>query len=248
MASSPFPSFPISGITFPTTPLITSALDYTKQHTSPTTVNHCLRSTAFALILSRKIPALNEIDPEIVTLSTLMHDLGWATTKELLSKDKRFEVDGANLAKAFISSHSAAAASSSSAEFSEERLNLIWTAIALHTTGSISMEYPDPHVPIVHYGILADFAGPNFPGGLIGVEEYKEVVAAFPRLGFAEGVKEVMCNLCREKPETTFDNFVSQFGVRFLEGGEAEDFKNALAKVNPVDRLTGGLEACKQWE
>jgi hypothetical protein len=245
MASSPFPSFPISGITILTTPLITSALEYTKQHTSPTTVNHCLRSTAFALILFRKIPALNKINPETVTLSTLMHDLGWATTKELVSKDKRFDVDGANLAKAFISSQSA---SSSSEKFSEERLNLIWTAIALHTTGSISLEYPDPHVPIVHYGILADFAGPNFPGGLISVEEYKEVVTAFPRLGFAEGVKEIMCNLCREKPETTFDNFVSGFGVKFLGGSEGEEFKNALARANPVDMLMGGLEACKQWE
>ena len=243
MASSPFPSFPISGITIPTTPLIASALEYTKEHTSPTTVIHCLRSTAFALILSRKIPALNKINPETVTLSTLMHDLGLATTKELLSKDKRFEVDGANLSKAFISSQPAA-----SAEFSEERLNLIWTAIALHTIGSVSAEYPDPHVPIVHYGILADFAGPNFPGGLISVEEYKEVVAAFPRLGFAEGVKEIMCNLCREKPETTFDNFASQFGVKFLEGGEGEEFRNALAQANPVDMLMSGLEACKQWE
>ena len=245
MASSPFPTFPISGITIPTTPLITSALDYTKQHTSPTTVNHCLRSTAFALILSSKIPAFNKINPETVILSTLMHDLGWATTKELLSKDKRFEVDGANLAKAFISSQTAAA---SPPDFGEERLNLIWTAIALHATGSISLEYPDPHVPIVHYGILADFAGPNFPGGLISVEEYKEVVAAFPRLGFAEGVKEIMCNLCREKPETTFDNFASQFGVKFLEGGEGEEFRNALAQANPVDMLMSGLEACKQWE
>jgi hypothetical protein len=229
MASFPFPSFPVSGIIFPSVPLIISALEYTKQHTSPATLNHSLRSGAFALIISKKIPALSTINAETVILSTLMHDLGWAITKEILSKDKRFEVDGANLAKAFISSQS------TSSDFSQERLNLIWNAIALHTTPSISLEHPDANIPAVRYGIVADFVGPNMPNGLISIDEYKEVVSIF-------------CNLCRDKPETTFDNFVSQFGVKFFEGEEGDKFKQALKEAEVVDKLLGGLEACREWE
>lgn len=53
------------------------------------------------------------------------------------------------------------------------------------------------------FGIMADFAGPNMPGGLISVEDYKEVVGVFPRLDFGVDMKEIMYNLCRDKPGTT---------------------------------------------
>jgi hypothetical protein len=179
--SSPFTSLPISGITLPDTPLTRSALSYTKKHTSPTTVSHCLRSSAFALLIAGKLSL--PITPESVILSTLLHDLGWATTRSLISKDKRFEVDGANLAKAFLSE---------SSEGKAMDLNQIWTAIALHTTPTISLNHPDPNIAATCFGISADFAGPNMPGGLVGVEEYKEIVGAFPRLGFADELVSVL--------------------------------------------------------
>ena len=53
-----------------------------------------------------------------------------------------------------------------------------------------------------------------------------------------------MCKLCREKPETTFDNFVSGFGLRFCGDGYREKYE----KHSFVDQLIGGLEACKQYE
>ncbi len=84
---------PISGIKFPTNPLISSALAYTKSHTSLTTVSHCLRSAAFALVGLRKNPDFASADKDLVVLTCLMHDLGWANTRSLVSKDKRFEVD-----------------------------------------------------------------------------------------------------------------------------------------------------------
>jgi len=236
MASSQFPPFPVSGITFPGSSLITSALEYSKEHTTPTVVNHCLRSSAFALIISKKIPSLNALNPEALVLSTLLHDLGWAADKDFISKDKRFEVDGANLAKAFVSSH---------APQPSFDLNTIWTSIALHTVPSISLHHPTPEVAATCFGISADFAGPNMPGGLLSVEEYKEVLHAFPRLGFtSDGLKEIMCNLCREKPETTFDNFVGDFGLKYL----GDDFKEAHAKGSIADRLMGGLQALAQYD
>lgn len=54
-----------------------------------------------------------------------------------------------------------------------------------------------------------------------------------------------MCTLCREKPETTFDNFVGLFGLRFA----GEEYKAAFEKsASPVDLLIGGLEGCKAHE
>jgi HD domain len=185
-----FPSLPISGVTLPDTPLTRSALSYSKQHTSPATVSHCLRSSAFALLIARKLSL--PVTPEVLVLSTLLHDLGWATTRSLLSKDKRFEVDGANLAKAFLSE---------SSEGKALDLNQIWTAIAMHTTVSITLEHPDPNIAATCFGIGADFAGPNLPGGLIGVEEYKEIVGAFPRLGFASELVSVLVRSDEEEDD-----------------------------------------------
>lgn len=95
------------------------------------------------------------------------------------------------------------------------------------------------------HGIGADFGGPNYPGGLISVDEYKEIVAAFPRLGFnVQSLTEIMCTLCREKPETTYDNFVGQFGLRF----EGEGYREEYEKHGVVGMLLGGLEACAKYE
>jgi hypothetical protein len=57
-----------------------------------------------------------------------------------------------------------------------------------------------------------------------------------------------MCNLCREKAETTYDNFVGQFGVKYLDGEEGEKFRKGLEGADIAARLEGGLKACEEYE
>ncbi|KAI1608568.1 hypothetical protein EDD37DRAFT_640871 [Exophiala viscosa] len=245
--SSPFPSLPVCQITIPSNELINAAYTYTKEHTSQATVNHCLRCVSFSLLLIREFPPLASanVDLEAVVLSSLMHDMGWATTKSLLSNDKRFEVDGANIARDFVN-HSA------SGEWDAHRIQLLWDAIALHTTPSIA-QHKQPEVVAVALGIFADFMGPNLPlpGNPITVEKYKEIVGAFPRVGFSDEVVNTLCGLCREKPETTFENFVSGFGKTYGldgKGGGKEEWIMKCEDNDITKRLMGGLQACKQWE
>src|SRR5271170_2512612 len=148
-SSSPphFPPLPTSSITIPSTPLTLSALAYSRTHISPSTLNHCLRSTAFALLIARKLPPYNATNPETITLSTLLHDMGWATTKALLSKDKRFEVDGANIARDFLTAKFAEGQHYSVPGDEPHRTQLIWDAIALHTTPSIAL-HKQPEVAV----------------------------------------------------------------------------------------------------
>ncbi|KAK6386876.1 hypothetical protein LTS17_000140 [Exophiala oligosperma] len=237
-------------VTFPSSPIVNAALAYSKAHTNQSTVNHCLRSAAFSLLLMRKLPpfAAGDVDVEAVVLSSILHDMGWATTKSLLSTDKRFEVDGANIAREFLKS----SIRNNDEEWGKHRLQLIWDAIALHTTPSIAHN-KEPEVFAAQLGIFADFAGPNIPipGNPISVAEYKEVVTAFPRLGFGDQVVEIMCGLCRDKSETTFDNFVSDFGKSFGLDGKGtgkEEYTKLCEEHNFSKMLLGGLEACKQWE
>jgi len=213
---------------------------------TPSAVNHCLRSACFAVLLSRRLPMISgkTLDMELVVYSCLMHDLGWATTKELLSTDKRFEVDSANLAREFVLSDTHVA-------WDNHRAQLSWDAIALHTTPSIA-HHKEPDVILVQFGISADFLGPNLPPkGLIKPEEFKEIVDAFPRLGFKDELIRTMCGLCRDKPETTLDNVASLFGVTYGIDGNGtgkENFIEKLAQHAPMRTGVAALTACERYE
>ncbi|KAH7905754.1 hypothetical protein BJ138DRAFT_1164156 [Hygrophoropsis aurantiaca] len=251
MSAAPFPPFPISGITIPTTPIVLAALEYSRAHTTVATVNHCLRSAAFALILARKDPTYASVDPETIALCTILHDMGWATTKGLLSKDKRFEVDGANIARDFIQAEIARAAADRDesrgkaleAKFDEHRIQLIWDAIALHMTPSIAA-HKQKEVALTASGILGDFVGPHHPSGMITVEEFKEVVRAFPRAGYREEIPRNTCAMCVEKPETTYDNAVGELGLKL----GVEGYKEKWEHNRMSDMLLGSLEMCEQYE
>lgn len=79
--------------------------------------------------------------------------------------------------------------------------------------------HKEPEVVATSYGIRTDFLGPSpADGGLLTWEAWNVIVKEFPRLGMKDGVRDILCNLCRTKPETTYDNFVGDFGERYVEG------------------------------
>ncbi|OAQ64932.1 metal dependent phosphohydrolase [Pochonia chlamydosporia 170] len=250
MQSSTFPSFPISQIEIPSTPLVKAALEYTKGITNAQTVNHCLRSTSFALLLIRKFEPLNtgDVDTEAVVLSTLLHDLGWSSDYTKISKDRRFEVDGAIMARNYISCSPDAEVS----KWDKRRLQVVWDAIALHSSPSIAA-YKEPEVWATQLGISADFFGPNLSlaGSPITPEEYKEIVAAFPRAGFKNAFIDMMCGLCKYKPDTTYDNFVGQIGKQHGldgKGNGKDEFAKKFEENQAYFGLMGGLEGLGQFE
>ena len=240
---NPLPDLPKASISLPDTPLIRAALDHIQRHTSPTVVNHCIRSAYFAILLSRKITRNNSepLDAELIVFSIIMHDLGWATDKTLLSPDKRFEVDGANMARSYLEAGELAAV------WDKHRTQLMWDAIALHTSPSFAM-HKEPEVMLAHAGITADFLGPSYPDFSITVEENIEIVSAFPPLGFKESFLDIMCGLCASKPGTTYDNFVGDYGVEYgLDGrGTGKDQYKKKRLEFTTSRLV--YDAIGAWE
>ena len=67
-------------------------------------------------------------------------------------------------------------------------------------------------------GISADFSGPGEGKGIVSREQWDVVVKEWPRNGMLGGIKETLCGLCRRKPATTYDNWVGQYGERYLHG------------------------------
>jgi hypothetical protein len=197
----------LAGVTIPDTPLITKSLEYTRLHSSDFAFNHIQRSMLFGFIISEKIPELASRDREAHAIAALMHDIGWDPTGELVSEDKRFEVDGAEAARDFLKKEAPG--------WDKHRLQLVWDAIALHTTGSIVF-YKEPEVAACAYGIWADFQGPDrVQGGLLTWDEYNKVVEELPRLELMSNLKDVMLHLCHTKPATTYDNTVGEWGDKF---------------------------------
>lgn len=243
---------------FPPSEITTSALLFAQKHLSQGVFNHVARTAYWALILSRRLSSFtgSPRDIEAVVLTCVLHDMGlaFATSSELegLSVDKRFEVDGANIAKDFIRSHV------DKESWGEARLERLWTAIALHTTPSVA-RHAAPEIALTQMAIEADFAGPYWspvPGGAKGqwitVDEYRAVTKLFPRVDFdRDGTKRLLCGLCNKKPETTYDNFLGGFGVRYGidgEGGGKAEYTSQWEKHQFVEQLLSGLEALEALE
>lgn len=216
----------------PDTPLITSALAYARAHMIDSLYNHIVRSWLFGFAIADKIPALKDRDREAHSIAALLHDLAWDHTNELISKDDRFEVDGANAARNFLKKEA-------SGPYDKHRLQLVWDSIALHATPSIAL-HKEPEVVATFFGIAADFSGvPGAPNGALTQEEYDSIVNEVPRLSFKDDFREVFCGLCRTKPQSTYDNLVGDWGEKYVEG---------YTRMRSIDILEGGLEMLERDE
>jgi hypothetical protein len=208
------PTQQFGGITVPKTPAIDAAISYIRSHSDDLTYNHSMRCFLFGFCIASKLPHLQVRDIQVHAVSAILHDLGWDPTGQLVSTDKRFEVDGANAARDFLRGLK----ESGDDTWDERRLQLVWDAIALHTTFSI-VQYKEPEVVACWLGIVADFMGPdNSPEGSLTWAEYDGIVKEYPRMKLVTGVKNIFCGLCKTKPETTYDNMVGTFGEKYLDG------------------------------
>ena len=199
----------LAGVQVPDTPLVTAAISFAQKHLSELAFNHVMRSFLFGFCIASKDPRQSERDIEVHAISAILHDMGWAIGSDLISKDKRFEVDGANVARDFLATEAPG--------WDKHRIQLVWDAIALHTTRSIA-PYKEVEVAACQLGITTDFIGPPGTEGALTWDEYDAIVKEFPRSGFADGVVEILCQLCRDKPETTYDNLVGEVGEEYVAG------------------------------
>lgn len=198
------PETTIAGVAVVDTPIVQAAQKYARAHLNEMGFNHVMRSWILGVVVYKKlreVGAVSEIDLEVHALSAILHDLGWDVTGELISKDKRFEVDGAEAACDWIKKEQQ---SGRAEHWDDYRLRLVWDAIALHTTPTIAL-YKEQPIKICSLGIAADFRGPGFDkNGTISEEVFDAVNKRFPRLDLANGIRKILCGFCQTKPETTY--------------------------------------------
>lgn len=193
----------LAGISVPDTPRVDQALEYARQQCELYLFNHVVRSWLFAA----RIGQLQKVehDAEVVAVGTLLHDI---TLNESFSGPRRFEVEGADLARTFATD----------CGFDTRRAQLIWDSVALNATPSIGL-YKEAEVALCTAGVCLDVVGLQY--GLIPSDEMRKIVGEFPRLGMKRRMTRCFCRIAAAKPETTYDNFVRDFGERFVSGYKA---------------------------
>ncbi|AZO69971.1 hypothetical protein [Mesorhizobium sp. M1D.F.Ca.ET.043.01.1.1] len=193
----------LAGVSVPDTPLVQQALEYARRECEAYLFNHVVRSWLFAARLGQ----LRNIDhdAEVVAVGTLLHDI---TLNERFEGPRRFEVEGADLARAF----------SRQGGVDERRAQLIWDSVALNSTPSIGL-YKEAEVALCTAGVCLDVVGLNYD--TIPAAEIARIVGEFPRLEMKRRMTRCFCRIAQTHPETTYDNFARDFGERFVPGYRA---------------------------
>jgi hypothetical protein len=190
----------LAGVTVPDTPTISRAIEFARERTEPYLFNHAMRSWLFAAALAQLKQTAH--DGEVLAVTAILHDVGLA---EGFDGPLRFEVEGANAARAFARDEGV----------DERRAQLIWDGVALNSTPSISL-YKEVEVALCTGGIGLDWGGFGYEA--IPEAQVAEIVEAFPRLEMKRRFTRAVCRIVETRPATTYDNFAGDFGERFVPG------------------------------
>lgn len=190
----------IASVVVPDTELIRKALNYAKTIYEPYLYNHVLRSWLFAATLANMKDVQH--DGEVLAVGTLLHDV---TLNTSFRGPRRFEVEGADIARSFAQNSGV----------DDRRAQLIWDSVALNSTPSIGL-YKEPEVALCTAGICLDVVGLEYTQ--IPTVRRQVITDAYPRLGMKEKMTRCFCHMVKAAPETTYDNFLRDFGLRCVPG------------------------------
>ena len=207
----------LAGIKVSDSALVHDAIELARTSSAPFLFNHVMRSWLFCVLAAERAQA--KPDPELLAVAAVLHDLG--LTESHAGQD-RFEVDGANAAKLFLKGHG----------IPQQQIQLVWDAIALHTTRSIAL-HKEPEVAVTHAGISLDVVGAGLD--LIPQDTLRAIVTEFPRLSMKTELKNCLCSLVRRKPETSYDNVLRDIGTRYVDGYTAPSFADRLENAPFTD-------------
>ena len=190
----------LAGVSVPDTPLVAAAIEYARRLSDPYLFNHAMRSWLFAEMIGRARGIA--YDREVVAIGTVLHDIGLTAG---ITGPYRFEVNAADAVRSFVAGRG----------ITDRRAQLIWDLVALNSTPSLAL-HKEAEVAVGTMGIGLDYGG--FFLDALAAGDVERVVAAFPRLKMKERFTKACCELVIARPETSHDNFLRDFGARFVAG------------------------------
>jgi hypothetical protein len=184
----------IAGIVVPDSALAREATELLQDVATRLLFDHSRRVFLWGALQGERLGL--RYDPELLYVGAMFHDVGLLEGHR--SEHERFEVDGANAARAFLERHG----------LPEERVVTVWESIALHTTRDVP-RYRQPEVRLVQLGAQYDVLGMHFDA--LSEKQRTAVLSAHPRTGFKTGIIEAFAAGIRDKPETAFGTVNADF-------------------------------------
>jgi hypothetical protein len=172
----------VHGIRIPDSAFARDAEELASEHCPDFLLAHCQRTYVFgALAAQNSGVAVRE---ELAYVASLLHDLG--LTERYGVAGRRFEVSGADAARDWARSQG----------LSADEAQVIWDAIALHTSLGIA-DARSPECALVYWGAAVDVAGrgPELPAGSADA-----VNGTYPRDGFATAFADLVEASARREP------------------------------------------------
>jgi hypothetical protein len=208
----------IAGIQIPDSSLAGEVTEFVQDVATPLLYDHSRRVFLWASLQGNERGLT--FDPELLYVGAMFHDIGLVEGHR--SEHERFEIDGANAARAFLASRGVP----------EHQVTLVWDAIALHTTPEIP-RYKASEVLLITLGVEYDVLGLHY--GDVAAEHRDEVVAAHPRTSFKEGIEQAFFEGMRDKPETAFGTMNTDILEANLPGYTRPNFCDLIANSPLAD-------------
>ena len=180
----------VNGITVPDSTLARAVTEFVRDTETDLLFNHSSRVYFFGALAGRQRGLT--VDHELLYAATMFHDVGLMPSHS--SPDRRFEVDSANAARAFLDSHGV----------DPSDVEKVWTGIALHTTPGVP-EFMHPVIALTTAGVEMDVLGLKYRDYPADMRD--AIASAYPRSeAFKEDIIQAFYDGNQHKPGTTFGN------------------------------------------
>jgi hypothetical protein len=179
---------PLGNVKIPDSKMARDLTQLIRDTESELLFNHSTRVYLFGALTGQRKGL--KFNPELLYVGAMFHDIG--LTERYRQSQNRFEVDGANAARDFLRSYG----------IPETDVDLIWDAIALHTTPGIP-EHKKAEVALVTSGVEMDVLGLAYEQ--FTDPEREAVVMAYPRGGdFKNAIIRAFYEGMKHRPDSTF--------------------------------------------
>lgn len=201
----------IAGIHVPDSALAREATEFIRDTEDELLFNHSRRVFLFGALqgLRRGLKP----DAELLYVGAMFHDLG--LTERYRDSQVRFEVDGADAARDFLTAHGV----------SEADAAKMWLGIALHTTPGVP-EFLAPEVALLQAGVEVDVLGVGREQ--LAPEALAAVTAAHPRPQFKQRIVAAFNDGMKHRPQTTFGTMNDDVLAHFDRTFERVDFVDLI--------------------
>ncbi|MFD4786116.1 HD domain-containing protein [Streptomyces sp. NPDC058459] len=201
----------IADVEIPDSRLAQDATELIRETTPPVIFHHSRRVYLFGSLqaAARGVSP----DPELLYVAALFHDTGLVPPYR--SDGQRFELDGADQARAFLLAHG----------LSEGDADTVWTAIALHTTPEVPYRMA-PEIAATTAGVETDVLGLHLTD--ITRARIDAVTAAHPRPDFKRQILQAFTDGFRHRPDTTFGTMNADVLEHFVPGFRRGDFVDVI--------------------